>query len=360
MRRTFGIVLLVALSLARSFASDATFSKDGKHVYAIEFASPVDKTPQLFDIDIEKQSASKIDLGPLINNKPIVAVSTSNSGELLVATPQGAWLCNMEKKSCRRLCDAPKGLEFKEMAYNPANGSVLLSTRDELAFNEKPDLNPYRAAFVLEHGEGNLFPVYTGRVEYLDGMAFSPRGDLFFGSRGDLWQGSVGEVDIINKGRKELGKRPLPPQPGEPAQYASLAARRCAPLATLESHRISPAQIGVGKVAIADRLVYLHLHPMYGSGFGAIARLPIPPRWPSEDEDGDSLDERLKLYVNQASSIEAIGYNEDYSSWLCASPDGKRVFFRGALDPGTGRQGYGFYLIENNGKPRELNVKLPE
>lgn len=55
MRRVFGITLLLALSSAISFAADATFSKDGKRVYAIEFASPGDKTPHLFDVDIEKQ-----------------------------------------------------------------------------------------------------------------------------------------------------------------------------------------------------------------------------------------------------------------------------------------------------------------
>lgn len=114
MRRVFGITLLLALRSAISFAADATFSKDGKRVYAIEFASPGDKTPHLFDVDIEKQSASKIDLGPLINNKPIVAVSTSNSGDLLAATAQDAWSCNIEKKSGRKLCNAPKGREARE------------------------------------------------------------------------------------------------------------------------------------------------------------------------------------------------------------------------------------------------------
>ncbi len=37
MRRVFGITLLLALSSAISFAADATFSKDGKRVYAIQF-----------------------------------------------------------------------------------------------------------------------------------------------------------------------------------------------------------------------------------------------------------------------------------------------------------------------------------
>ena len=96
---------------------------------------------------------------------------------------------------------------------------------------------------------------------------------------------------------------------------------------------------------------------MYGTGLGVIVRLPAASPWPKTDEEEDSLDERLKLYANQASSVETIGYNGDFS-YLCASMDGKLVFFSGALDPDTNN--YGFYLVENNGKPRELKVKLPQ
>jgi hypothetical protein len=360
MRCFFWIFALFAFSVARCFSSDATFSKDGQHVYAIEFASPVDKTSHLFDIDIEKQSASKIDIGAQIGSKPIVAVTTSKAGDLLIATEDAAWSCNIDRKSCTKLCSVPEGLKFKDLACTPGNSAILFSTRDGLSFQEKPDVNPWRAAFVFDYGEGKLFPVGTRRVESIDGIAFSPQSDLFFGSRGDLWYGIVSKVDIINKRRKEMGKPPLPPQPGE-VQHASLAARRCAPLATLETYDGTPMQIGVSKVAISSGMVYVHLLRMYGTGVGEIGRLAAPPdieeNWGLGVQDG--LDDRLHLYAKEASSVEILAENEDYS-YLCASPDGKRVFFRARLDPGTGRQEYGFYLIENNGKPRELKVKLPE
>jgi hypothetical protein len=332
------------------------------HVYAIEFASPGERTPHLFDVDIEKQSASKIDIGSQIENKPIVALATSASGDLLVSTAESAWSCNIDKKSCTRLCTAPKGLQFKDMACNPENNVILLSTRDGEMFHEKPDSDHRRGAFVLERVLGNLFPVEMRRVDYIDGIVFSSQGDLFFGSGGDLWQGSVGSVGVIEKNleaKKHVKSTGEPSSHDERSQFASLAARRCAALATLETYRGSPVQIGVQKIAPANGMVSVHLLRMYGFGTGVIASLPTPPRWPAADEETDGLDERVNLYVKEASSLQVIGYCEDYS-YLCASSDGNRVFFRGALDPDTRKSAYGFYLVENNGKPRGLKLKFME
>jgi hypothetical protein len=52
MRRAFAVVGVLALPLTRGFSADASFSKDGKHVYATEFGKP-----RLFDIDLSNQSA---------------------------------------------------------------------------------------------------------------------------------------------------------------------------------------------------------------------------------------------------------------------------------------------------------------
>lgn len=359
---------LLPIILPNGFAADATFSKDGGHVYAIEF-----EKSRLFDIDIAKESASRIDLGPLINNKPIVAVTTSKSGDLLVATANDAWSCNIDKKACTKLCSAPEGLEFKEIGYNPDNGSIFFVTRDGLAFHRKPDFDdPYRVAFVLDsHEGGSLFPVRARRVDSMDGVAFSPQGDLLFGSEGDLWQGSVGQVeaDIVNERRKEKGEPPLPSDPGEPPQWASLTARRCAPLANLETSPITPVQVGVHKVAISSGMVYVHLLRMYGTGFGEIVRLPVPPRANENakkdaEQLPDGFDDRIRLYTKETSSVESLAENESSASYLCASLDGKRVFFRGALHVDAERQGVGslyrFYLVENNGRPRELKAVMPQ
>jgi hypothetical protein len=223
---------------------------------------------------------------------------------------------------------------------------ILLSTRDGIPFYQfgeapPPDDDPRRGAFVLERVPGELFPVDMRRVNYIEGIAFSSQGELFFGSRGDLWQGSIGSVDAT----RELT--------GGHDEYASLFAKRCAALADLETSRTSSTQVGVQKVAPADGRIYVHLLRMYGTGFGFIASLPTPP---PPDEEMDGLDARIKLYAKEASALQIIGICQS-RSYLCASSDGKRVFFRGELDRGANT--YRFYLIENHDKPRELKIIPP-
>jgi hypothetical protein len=109
--------------MARSFAADATFSKDGQRVYLIQF-----DTPKLTVIDIEKQSTSQMDLRTFTGKQPIVALTLSTAGDLLFVTAHDAWTYSFEKKSCLKLCRSPEGTEFKDLACNPKNGSMLFST----------------------------------------------------------------------------------------------------------------------------------------------------------------------------------------------------------------------------------------
>lgn len=119
--------------MAFSFAADATFSKDAKHVYAMEF-----EESHLVDIDIDKQSASKIAIGPQIENQPVAGVATSNSGDLLVATANAAWSCNIDKRSCTKLWEWNKG--GKHSASDPPRRrwkyfSKLALLKDPLCYN---------------------------------------------------------------------------------------------------------------------------------------------------------------------------------------------------------------------------------
>jgi hypothetical protein len=340
-RRVFGITLLLALASVISFAADATFSKDGQHVYAIE-----SETSHLFDIDIAKQSASKIDIGPLINNEPVVAIATSNSGDVLVATAHDAWSCDIDKKSCTKLCSAPEGVEFKEMAYNPKTDALLFSTRTGVDLFEGSKLDPTEGAFLLEHGAAKPLPVAMRRVAYMRGIAFSSDGQLFFGTDGDLWQGL-----IITSANSAAGDMRV------------LDALRCCPLANSETTDATPLQIGVADVAVGHEKLYVLLDSLNASG-GKILRLRRPPARLTRKEfdqlydlGEDEVGARLKLYIEEASSVEMVGDSAG-GSRLCTTSDGQRTFFSyGRLG---GEMKAKVYIVENDGKPRELSVKLPE
>jgi hypothetical protein len=177
-------------------------------------------------------------------------------------------------------------------------------------------------------------------------MAFSSDGELFFGGDGDLWQGSIA-LDQAQDGSSEI--------------HPELDAVRSAPLATLETANGTPTQMGVSTIAIAKEMLYVHLSRLGGTGWGIIVRLRKPekegevranPNLPLDQEVENDLAQRLKLYGRETASVEILGRNGSLS-YLCASPDGNRVFFttNTALTPPDREQvrEKKVYLIEDNG-----------
>jgi hypothetical protein len=319
--------------LQGSAAIHATFSLDGSHVYAIDL-----ETSNLLDINLQKNAISTVDLGASVDSKSIIAVGTAKSGDVLVATPRAAWSCNPARKACKKLCSAPEGVQFAAMAYDPKSGGILFSTRTDFddPAHSNNDADP---AMFLAVGAKEAKPVWSRRVGFLDGITFSPDGELFFGVRGDLWMGSIG------------------PQEENEEHPWLLAAVRCVPLATFETTGATPTQVGVFSVAVAKQMVYVHLHRMFGTGEGNVVRLPRPDS-ASVDEAEDDVRARMRLYSKETGAVEVLVDNGTLS-YLCASADGRRVFFTtGVL--GKDHEGTEAYLIENNGKPREIKLKFPE
>jgi len=319
--------------LKGSAAVEATFSRDGSHVYAIDI-----ETPHLLDIDLQKNMVSVVDLGASIDNKSILSVGTGKSGDVLVATARAAWSCNPVRKACKKMCSAPEGLQFAAMAYDPKSGGILFSTRTDFDWpaQSNDDAGP---AMFLAAGAKEPKPVFARRVGFLDGITFSPDGQLFFGVRGDLWVGSIGSLED-----------------NEETPWL-LDAVRCAPLATFETTMATPTQVGVFSVAVAKQMVYVHLHRMFGTGEGNVVRLPRPNS-ASVDKAEDDVGARMRLYSKETGAVEVLVDNGTLS-YLCASADGRRVFFTSGV-LGKEHEGTEAYLIENNGKPREIKLKLPE
>jgi len=319
--------------LKGSAAVLATFSRDASHVYAIDL-----ETSNLFDIDLQKNAVSTINLGASIDNKSIMSVGTGKSGDLLVATPRAAWSCNPASKACKKLCSAPEGVQFAAMAYDPKSGGILFSARTDFDYPAQTNDSEDPAMF-LAAGAKEPKPVWSRRVGFLNGIAFAPDGQLFFGYHGDLWMGSI----AYQEENEETPWR--------------LDAIRCAPLATFETTDATPLQAGVFSVAVAKQMLYVHLHRMFGTGEGNVVRLPRPGN-ASPDDAEDVVAKRMRLYSKETGAVEVLVDNGTIS-YLCASPDGRRVFFTSGV-LGKEHEDTKAYLVENNGKPREIKLKLPQ
>jgi hypothetical protein len=105
----------------------------------------------------------------------------------------------------------------------------------------------------------------------------------------------------------------------------AITAKRCAPLATFETTDATPTQVGVFSVAVAKQMLYMHLHRMFGTGEGNVVRLLRPDNASSEDVE-DEVGQRMRLYSKETGAVEALVDNGTLS-YLCATQDGRRVFF---------------------------------
>ena len=344
MRRLVTVLLLIAGLMARTaLAGSAVFSQDETAVYLI------DNENELLQLDLGSGKSKKTALPKEVRQGQITQLGRSNSGNFLIlqgddllaydsTADKAVPVFSFEKKLSTN--GKPEKWSPEDFAYNPLDGSILFFT----TAGENTSL------WYLPKDEKHAKPVFARRVDYMEGMSFSPTGQLFFGYRGDLWCGSIAS-DPEGAGGK----------PPEHIYY--LNAIRIAPVATLETDEATPSGQGVQTTAAGTDRIYLHSLRLGGSGFGSILSVSAPnPKVAlvsaglnaEDDRSYFDLDKRLELYVAELGSARFYGENGS-ESFLCISGSGKKVFYRGS-EKGTDE--VGMYLIENDQPPRKIASDL--
>jgi hypothetical protein len=343
--RIFVTILLLTEGLLSGTApaSSAVFSQDEKSVYL------VDNQLQIVQLDLASGKSSKPALPKEIHQGHINELGRSNSGNILILqgddllaydpTADKAVLAfSFEKKLSTD--GTPEKWSPGDFAYNPMDGSILFFA----TAGENTSL------WYLPKDQELAKPVFIRRVDSLEGMSFSPTGQLFFGYRGDLWCGSIAS-DPAGAGGK----------PPEHIYY--LNAIRLNPVATLETDEATPSAQGVQVTAAGPERIYLHSLRLGGSGFGTILSVAAPNPtvgMVSSDQNAEDdrsyfdLDKRLELYKAELASAQYYAENGS-ESFLCISASGKKVFYRGSE---KGSEEVGLYLIENNQPPTKVAPDL--
>lgn len=343
--RIFVTILLLTEGLLSGSApaSSAVFSQDEKSVYL------VDNQLQIVQLDLASGKSSKPALPKEIGQGHINELGRSNSGNILILqgddllaydpTADKAVLVFSFQKKLSTDGTAEKWSPG-DFAYNPVDGSILFFA----TAGENTSL------WYLPKDRKQAKPVFIRRVDSLEGMSFSPTGQLFFGYRGDLWCGSIAS-DPEGAGGK----------PPEHIYY--LNAIRLSPVATLETDEATPSAQGVQVTAAGPERIYLHSLRLGGSGFGTILSVAAPNPtvgMVSSDQNAEDdrsyfdLDKRLGLYKAELASAQYYAENGS-ESFLCISASGKKVFYRGSQ---KGSEEVGLYLIENNQPPRKVAPDL--
>jgi hypothetical protein len=334
---------LTAFTALTASAASAVFSQDEASIYLIG------NEEQLLQLDLGSGKLSKLTLPKEIHQGQITGLGRSNTGNILVlqgddllaydvTTNKAVPVLSFEKKLS--VDGTPEKWKPQDFAYNPTDGSIVFFT----TAGENTSL------WFLPKDQKNPKAVFVRRVDFMEGMSFSPTGQLFFGYHGDLWCGTVvlEPEDLRGKGT---------------VHTYYLDAIRIAPLATLETDDATPSAQGVQVTAAGTDRIYLHSLRLGGSGFGNVLSVLAPnpkvatvPADQSTDDNRSyfELDQRLDLYKAELASAKIYAENGS-ESLLCISGSGKKIFYRGSE---KGSDETALYLIENDQPPRKVAPDL--
>ena len=293
----FGAAVVSVVAAAYSYGAAAAFSDDGEHVYLLGKKLP---KGTVLDIDLTNLTTKTLSLGVTTE---VLGVANAPRA-LLFVTEKSLYRRPLPDGEVGKICDAPAGSYFEDVACNRAKHGILLlcHTKD---FRDWP-------AYYLREQESKPTSLVLRRVKALVGAVFDRDGHLFFGSGGDLWEG---DITTPSESKQEL-----------PAVEAS----RFAPVALLETANTTPNSTGARELAVAGRTVYAHMTRMGGSGWGEMISVGWPPdpkteggmEWSSKSP----VRANVELFKSALTGFRVYGPNER-ASYLCNSPDGRKVFF---------------------------------
>ncbi len=323
---TTAIISVVAIE--RSSGGAAAFSDDGNHVYLLDSKLP---KGTVLDVDLTNFTTKELSLGVSTDVHGIVNAPSA----LLFVTEKSLYRRPLPDGDVGKICDASAGSYFVDVACNRAKHGILLlcHTKD---FRDWP-------AYYLRGQERKPTSLVLRRVNALVGAVFDRDGHLFFASGGDLWEGDI----------------TTPSEPGE--ERPAVDASRFAPVALLETANTTSGSTGARELAVAGRTVYARMGRMGGSGWGEIISVHWPDQPKSEDGKAPSIENGIKPNVETLKSalgpFRAYGPNPG-ASYLCGSPDGKKVFF---ATRDTDSDALRFYLGDEFGEVHPLDqLKIEE
>ena len=314
--------IISVANIERSYGAAAAFSDDGDHVYLLGSKLP---KGTVLDIDLTNFTTKTLRLGV---TKEVRGVANAPRA-LLFVTEKSLYRRALPDGEVGKICDAPAGSYFEDVACNRAKHGILLlcHTND---FRDWP-------AYYLREQESKPTSLVLRRVNALVGAVFDRAGHLFFASGGDLWEGDI-------------------TTPSEPEEPPAVEAERFAPVALLETANTTPNSTGARELAVAGRIVYAHMTRIGGSGWGEM----ISVSWPeAKTEESQESSSKSPVRTNVETLKSALGHFRGYgsnagASYLCGSPDGTKVFFATRDTEGAG-DALTFYLGDDTGEIHPLD-----
>jgi hypothetical protein len=283
---------------AATHAADGAFTDDGKFVYAVT-------RPGLERIDLTSGEISTV-TPERVND--IVAICRAGDGAFHLLTGDTLWRWKPDAGPALPVLKPLKGGQsFEDVACDPKTGRILIIGR------EATDDGGSRCRLFLKPDPDHS--MLRVRLRHLDteitGADFLPDGSLLFGAQGDLWHG-VTSVE---------------PTDDPESSYGVITAYRYAPMGERYTYPGTPSETGVCAIAAGADHVFVHMHRIHGSGWGHLAWLALPDVVTQGNfETHNSVEDSIRV-LQSVKKLEENGS----CSYLCASPDGKRVYFTSGI-----------------------------
>jgi len=328
--RNMGFALLLAgggwLFPAAAHAADAAFCADGSAVYAT-----CNDENTLERICEEEGTLTQVHVSLGGRQGCFQGIARSDQGGFFLVTERRIWHWKPGDKAAVFVKLAPKGITFSDIACNPKNGMLLIfGSAKKTAGRYGVDL-----LYCMKDKNALLTPIWLRHLTQPVVCAeFLTDNSLLFGTEGDLWHG----VLCIE-----------PPDKERPEGQGELVAYRYAPVAERFNYNGTPEQRGVEAVAASGGKAYVAIKRMGGSGETSVTRLDLPE--PSKDgmfRTRNTVEDSIRVLK----SVEQIDGNDGSASSLCASSDGKQVYYTDSSRPNRTH-----YLCEDDGETRPFRAK---
>ncbi|WP_395740809.1 hypothetical protein [Prosthecobacter sp.] len=313
--------LLLASSLF-SHAGEACFSKDGSRVYLTTSESG---TAKIEEINVDDGTHRFHTFGQQPGLGEIRQLDSLGDGSLLFLCDESIWKWSADHQHLTKIHTAAQGMSFDQLAVSHSDGGLAVWGWAK----EDDDEEGGGVLLFAKTKDAKLDSVRMRRVDHVNGMCFHAKGEMLFGTEGDLWKGTIEQED---------------------EDTLSLTAERFAPLSDRETYIGTPSQIGVSRVAASSGRIYLHLSRMGGSGWGSVIRLSLPADC-KPAADLKDIRMQLQIYSKALNSVEVLEDNGSLS-FLCASHDGRRVFFTNRAGP----EDRTCFLVEKDGAAAPIKV----
>ena len=182
-------------------------------------------------------------------------------------------------------------------------------------------------------------PVWSRRVGFLDGITFAPDGHLFFGYRGDLWVGSIAP-------QEENDETPWLLQRND--AHRSRHLKRPEPRPHKSVFSVSPSQGKCSMCTSTECSV-----PARAMSFDCQGPTTHPQRkWRTKSANECAYTQKKPVPLKRLLTMEHCP--------TCAQRRMDGASFSQAVCSAKTTEETRAYLIENNGKPREIKLKLSE